>query len=342
MRRYNCLNFSSLSDRIYTLILIRDEDKYEIMKWRNEQIDILRQNTPLTSNQQETYFKNVVDKLFIQEYPEQLLFSFLENDKLIGYGGLVHIDWENKCAEISFLTETSRNKNKELFISDWTHYIYLIKQVANLHLNFKSIFTYAYDIRPDLYIALENCKFKETKRIKNFIEIDNELKDVVIHTFKFSPLSMKLADKRDVDLYFTWTNDASVRKYSYQQNLVKYDEHVKWFNSKIDDNDFKYYLFENENHQPVGQVRINKNELETIVGISIDEKHRGFGYGAKMLVFACQNYFELFRINRITAYIKLDNLASINIFKKAGFIDEELLAVNGINSIKLSLENERY
>jgi RimJ/RimL family protein N-acetyltransferase len=342
MRSYKCLTVNHFSNGSYSLVPIRDEDKFEIMQWRNDQIDILRQKELLTKNQQENYFKNVVDRLFEKEQPDQILWSFLYKEELIGYGGLVHIDWENKVAEISFLTETSRNKNIELFISDWTHYLDLIKQIANLHLNFKSIFTYAYDIRPDLYIALENSKFKETKRIKNFIEIDNELKDVVIHTFNFFSLSMKLAKKSDIDLYFTWTNDSAVRKNSYQQKMVNYDAHVKWFNSKIDDKDFKFYLFENENRQPIGQVRINKNLFETIVGISIDEQYRGFGYGAKMLVLASQNYFELFSINQITAYIKINNLSSINIFKKAGFVEDELLIVNGINSIKLILHNERY
>ena len=44
----------------------------------------------------------MVKKQFKEKQPNQLLFSFIENNLLIGYGGLVHIDWTNKNAEISF------------------------------------------------------------------------------------------------------------------------------------------------------------------------------------------------------------------------------------------------
>ncbi|MBI2722904.1 MAG: GNAT family N-acetyltransferase [Bacteroidetes bacterium] len=341
-RNYKPLSFNSLEKGNYKLIPIRDEDKFIIMQWRNAQIDILRQNNLLTKEQQELYFKNVVEKLFDQENPSQLLFSFFENDNMIGYGGLVHIDWEKKAAEISFLTETSRNHNKEIFISDWVNYLSLIKQIADVYLNFDSIFTYAYDIRPHLYIALEKSGFEETKRIKNHITINNELKDVVIHTAYFDRLTITEAILSDVDLYYNWANDPNVRKFSFQQNPISYDNHVDWFKSKINDPSFKFYLFENKKKQKIGQVRINKNSDETIVGISIASEYRGLGYGAKMLVLACTTYFALHPTNQITAYIKADNIASINIFKKAGFSHEEPLNINGINSIKIILKNERF
>jgi hypothetical protein len=104
MRNYRCLTQQEFAKGELKLVPIRDEDKYSIMKWRNEQIAILRQKSPLTKENQEKYFKEVVEKLFETDQPSQLLFSFLEKGNLIGYGGLVHIDWENKNAEISFLT----------------------------------------------------------------------------------------------------------------------------------------------------------------------------------------------------------------------------------------------
>ena len=59
------------------------------MKWRNEQIYHLRQAKPLTAEDQKNYFSNVVSKLYDQEKPAQILFSFLKDGKCIGYGGLV-------------------------------------------------------------------------------------------------------------------------------------------------------------------------------------------------------------------------------------------------------------
>ena len=122
-RTYRCLSQSEFKDGNYKLVAIRDEDKYAIMQWRNEQIDILRQKELLTKEKQEWYFKNIVDKLFEQIYPDQLLFSFLENDVLIGYGGLVHIDWLSKNGEISFITSTERNTSHSQFKEDWGNYL---------------------------------------------------------------------------------------------------------------------------------------------------------------------------------------------------------------------------
>src|SRR5688572_13294152 len=122
-RKYKCLTKREFSLGDYHLVSIRDGDKYAIQKWRNDQIEILRQAEPLTSAQQENYFRNVVDKLFETEQPEQLLFSFLQGDELIGYGGLVHIDWLSKNGEISFITETSRNRNVMQFKKDWSQYL---------------------------------------------------------------------------------------------------------------------------------------------------------------------------------------------------------------------------
>lgn len=340
LRNYKKISKTLFKEGNYALTTIRDEDKYDILKWRNEQIDILRQDHLLTKEQQENYFKNTIDKLFEQDYPTQYIFSFFENDNLIGYGGLVHIDWENKTAEISFLTETSRNGDKEIFINDWKIYLSLVKQVADKYLNFKAIYTYAYDLRPNLYIALESSGFNETKRVKNHVVINGESKDVVIHSFLMKPLIMGFAKPEDVKLYFDWANDSEVRRFSFNQETIVYENHVKWFNSKINHLDYKFYIFRNEFSEPVGQVRINRDEKETIVGISIDSKFRGYGYGSKMLIMACQNYFLNKDNTQITAYIKIDNSASLAIFKKAGFIELETLLVNKVETKKLVLNNE--
>ena len=102
MRVYNCLSNQVFKNEAFAIEPIRDEDKYAILKIRNEQIYHLRQAKPLTVEAQENYFATVVANLFEQEFPNQLLFSFFENGEFIGYGGLVHINWIDKNAEIYY------------------------------------------------------------------------------------------------------------------------------------------------------------------------------------------------------------------------------------------------
>ena len=131
MKKYQCLTQQEFSEGDFKLVPIRFKDRYEIMKWRNEQIYHLRQKEPITIEQQDAYFENVVAKLFDQEQPNQVLFSFLKKGELIGYGGLVHINWADKNAEVSFMTKDP--KQFEL----WSIYLEVLKTIAfeDLQLN---------------------------------------------------------------------------------------------------------------------------------------------------------------------------------------------------------------
>lgn len=180
---YKILQQNRFENGDYALIPIRYEDRLEIMKWRNEQIYHLRQNKPLTTEDQENYFSNYVASIFQEETPKNLLFSFLKNNKLIGYGGLVHINWIDKNAEISFIMNTELEK--EYFSEIWSQYLILLNQVAFKELELQKIFTYAFDLRPHLYPIFENAGFVLEARLKNHCFFNKEFKDVIIHS-KFS------------------------------------------------------------------------------------------------------------------------------------------------------------
>jgi RimJ/RimL family protein N-acetyltransferase len=319
LRNYKCLDIIEIIGGEYKLVPIRDEDKYAIREWRNEQIEILRQNKPLSISDQENYFKNVIDKLFEKEQPEQLLWSFLFNDELIGYGGLVHIDWNKKEAEISFLTKTTRNNNKDLFINDWIEYLKLIKRVARHFLNFNKIYTYAYDIRPHLYTALEESGFIEINRIKNGIIINQKEYDIVIHAIDFPLMKMRMANENDTHIYYQWANDEVVRNNSYNTKKINLDDHINWFTKKLNSSECNFYFFTNEENIPVGQVRIDLSENENIIGISVDTNFRKFNFSTGMLVMASRDYFKKNKNNTIIAYIKEQNSTSLKTFLNAGF-----------------------
>ena len=180
MRKYKCLTRNEYRLNSFKLIPLRDEDKFSIMKWRNEQMYHLRQAKKLTEQDQENYFKTVVDKLFEQDKPEQLLFSFLENDSCIGYGGLVHINWLAKNAEVSFIMNTANETNFES--SHWTNFLKLIDQIAFQDLALHKIFCYAYDVRPHLYTYLLQNNFVLEARLKEHYLLEGNYYDVVIHS----------------------------------------------------------------------------------------------------------------------------------------------------------------
>lgn len=180
MNQYKCLKNQRFEFSEFALVPIRNEDQFLIMKWRNEQIYHLRQAKPLNEIDQKNYFDNVVSKLFEQEKPNQILFSFLKNNECIGYGGLVHINWIDKNAEISFIMDTALEKTS--FASNWSNYLSLIEKVAFEEIKFHKIFTYAFDLRPHLYTMLAQNNFQEEARLKEHCYFEGKFIDVLIHT----------------------------------------------------------------------------------------------------------------------------------------------------------------
>lgn len=180
MKGYKCLSKLTFELDSFSLVPIRDEDKYAILEIRNQQLYHLRQSEILTKNKQDDYFSQVVSKLFHMERPSQILFSFLRNNKFIGYGGLVHINWVDKNAEISFIMKTELEKENFHFI--WFNYLKLIEEVAFTDLKLHKIFTYAFDLRPHLYTVLKSVDYLEDARLKEHCLFDGNYIDVVIHS----------------------------------------------------------------------------------------------------------------------------------------------------------------
>lgn len=184
-KKYTTLKKQVFLLREYSIVPIRLEDRYNIMKWRNEQVYHLRQNKPLTKEDQDKYFNTVVNKLFDQEQPNQILFSYLQGEECIGYGGLVHINWVDKNAEISFVMNTKLEK--ENFTSYWKMFLNLIEQVAFNELKFHKISTFAFDLRPHLYDTIEVAGFVKEATLKEHFWFNGEYKDVIIHTKFYHP-----------------------------------------------------------------------------------------------------------------------------------------------------------
>ena len=179
MAAYSCLQKQQFQTGAYSLVPLRYEDRFAIMRWRNEQIYHLRQSRPLTEEDQQRYFDEVVAKLFDQPQPDQILFSYLENGVCIGYGGLVHIRWQDRHAEISFIMDTRLEKDQ--FAQHWTRFLTMLREVAFDELRLHKIYTYAFDLRPHLYPVLEENGFIREAALKDHCLFEGKFKDVVIH-----------------------------------------------------------------------------------------------------------------------------------------------------------------
>jgi len=176
---YSCLSKEVFILGDYSFVPIRYEDRNLIMKWRNEQIYHLRQKTILTETNQQDYFYNIIKPLFDQDKPDQILFSYLKNGECIGYGGIVHINWIDSNAELSFLIDTKLEKNE--FNLHYSNYLKFIKILVFDVLSLNKVYSYAFDLRPHLYTVFENNEYKFEARLSKHVFFNGKFIDVVIH-----------------------------------------------------------------------------------------------------------------------------------------------------------------
>jgi RimJ/RimL family protein N-acetyltransferase len=317
-KKYKVLENNLFSKDAFTLVPIRFEDKMKIMQWRNEQIYHLRQEKPLTVDDQDNYFDNVVSKLFEQEQPNQILFSLLENGDCIGYGGLVHINWKDRNAEISFIMQTSLEERR--FDEIWGIYLTLLERVAFTNLKLHEVFTYAFDVRPYLYSMLSQAGYTEEVRLKEHCFFDGTYIDVLIHSKVNYPLLLRFATEQDVEITFDWASDKIVRQYAIQKEEISYDIHRKWFASKIKASDCVYFIAE-VNNTPIGSIRfdINDKKNEALLSFLLNPKFHGNGYGKEILKKGSEKVFNLKKLSRIIGVVDIDNIPSLNTFKSLGF-----------------------
>lgn len=180
LEHYSCLKSKEFHHKDYSICSIREQDIMSIRVWRNLQIDVLRQKSLISEEQQKRYFDSVIWPTFEQDNPNQILVSFFKHGELIGYGGLVHISWEDKRAEVSFLVDPERHI-PEIYEEDFSAFLTLVGSMAFSDLGFYRIFTETYDIR-ELHISiLEKNNFQREGIMRKHVLIHGERIDSIIH-----------------------------------------------------------------------------------------------------------------------------------------------------------------
>ena len=179
--KYSVLKNNNYQLGRYSAVPLREMDIFLIKKWRNEQIQVLRQNKILTDQDQLSYYKNHIIPSFSQKRPNIILFSYLYDNNCIGYGGLTNIKWQSKRAELSFLLDTKRCLYSKQYKIDFTNFISLIKKVTFNDLKFNRIFTETFAFRQAHIAILEENGFRLEGKMKQHVVINGEFVDSILH-----------------------------------------------------------------------------------------------------------------------------------------------------------------
>lgn len=158
---------------------------------------------------------------------------------------------------------------------------------------------------------------------------------------KTSTIELKLATIKDKEITFEWQSDKNIRQYFKQPTTPTKTEHCSWFDNNLADPASSLYII-HYNKVPVGTLRLDEqSQDEYEISILIAPSAQGKGIALNAL-----NKIPRLKENGLFfADIHQDNINSIKVFKKAGFVpissSRYCLQIEVQNSFRVNNTNER-
>jgi spore coat polysaccharide biosynthesis predicted glycosyltransferase SpsG/RimJ/RimL family protein N-acetyltransferase len=152
--------------------------------------------------------------------------------------------------------------------------------------------------------------------------VDGEGAERVLMHLTGADFRLRPVRDEDAELLWRWANEPAVRRASFTQRPISWEEHVRWFRRKRKETACLMAIGVNAEDAPLGQVRIDEyKEGDAEIHVSIAQERRGQGWGSRLVRAAVERAGRALRLRRIHAHIKPDNRASLRLFDKAGFRD---------------------
>lgn len=137
-------------------------------------------------------------------------------------------------------------------------------------------------------------------------------------------IHLRPVKKSDCKLYWQWTNDPVVRRFSSSPGIIDWEEHKRWFSDKMSDTGCYMFVAENEQGISIGQIRFDLGNGIAEVSYSLDAGFRGMGLGSELVNQGIKSLMNCLEASiTIQSKVKKENLASNMIFSKLGFSKTE-------------------
>lgn len=133
-------------------------------------------------------------------------------------------------------------------------------------------------------------------------------------------IKLRKATLDDMENVFRLSNDPEVRKVSINKESIAWEDHIKWFSRKIKDENVMFLVAYTDKISFLGQVRFDIEEDRAIITYHLMKKFRGQGIGEGLLRAVIKFFDSSCQVKNIYAYIQSDNIPSIKIFLRAGFV----------------------
>lgn len=158
MRFYKRLATPEYNGASCLLKAIQIDDIESIRLWRNQQIPFLRQNHQISELEQRQYFEEIIWPQLNLDEPECMIFSVFRAGELVAYGGLVHISWTDRRAELSFLMNPKFTETSD-YRKTFVDFLEVMKKLAFDELKLHRLYTETFSINQRNFEILESSGF---------------------------------------------------------------------------------------------------------------------------------------------------------------------------------------
>ena len=97
---------------------------------------------------------------------------------------------------------------------------------------------------------------------------------------------LRNADYNDINLYFYWANDPSVRSQSLCTDPISFSTHQAWFKASLKSPNTLMFLMQTTDGLPIGQIRFTKSDSATdcvTLSYSLDRIARGRRLSSRLI-----------------------------------------------------------
>lgn len=188
---YHVMPRPVLKGRRIAVRAVEPEDIEPIRLWRNAQIDVLRQSRPIEKDEQAAYFAREIWPQKASSEPTNILLSMMENERLIGYGGLVHIVWDYRRTELSFLLDPAVPRTEEDVADLFLDWVRLMQQLAFADIGLTRLTTETYAMRSLHIRILEQAGFLREGLLRQHVRVGGRPMDALVHGCLASDLGQR-------------------------------------------------------------------------------------------------------------------------------------------------------
>jgi RimJ/RimL family protein N-acetyltransferase len=134
---------------------------------------------------------------------------------------------------------------------------------------------------------------------------------------------LRFIKKEDAACLLRWANDQETRRNSFSQRMISKEEHLNWFEKKMNDSNVLMFMMEVD-ETPAGHIRYERiAPNEALLSFVVSPSFRGMGLGQKMVHLSRGIVLKEWEGIRVKAEVMLKNKSSIHVFEKLAFCREQ-------------------